>query len=80
MKTATYRRMDGSALKVEYDEHAPCEICGESVTEASMGGTTICPWCDCGHCRYCGVDLPMGKEAIRVHMKRHKGASDRKEE
>lgn len=33
---------------VEYDEEAPCRICGKPVVEASMGGTDVCPWCDCG--------------------------------
>ena len=38
MKTATYRK-DGSDFTVEYDEAAPCIVCGEPVVEASMGGT-----------------------------------------
>lgn len=53
MKTATYRLRDGSDLRVEYDENAPCINCGEPVVEASMGGTALCPWCDCGKCRFC---------------------------
>lgn len=48
MKTATYRLTDGSKLTVEYDENAPCIECGLPVIEASMGGTVLCPWCDCG--------------------------------
>jgi hypothetical protein len=48
MKRATYGK-----LTFDYDENAPCSICGEPVVEASMGGTNICPWCDCGNCRYC---------------------------
>ena len=24
------------------------EHCGKPVVEASMGGTVVCPWCDCG--------------------------------
>lgn len=71
MKTATYKRIDGSELIVEYDENAPCIICGESVIGASMGGTDICPWCDMGKCRYCGITLPMGKEKIKSHMAWH---------
>jgi len=78
MKTATYKGLDGKDFAVEYDENTPCIICGEPVREASMGGTVICPWCDCGKCRYCGVDLPLGmspddaKQKIREHMKWHK--------
>ena len=48
MKTATYTMIDGSKKSFEYDEEAPCKICDLPVVEASMGGTTICPWCDCG--------------------------------
>lgn len=50
MKTATYRTSDGP-LVVEYDETYPCIICGLPVVEASVGGTAICPWCDCGYYR-----------------------------
>lgn len=64
MKTATYRTTSGKELEVDYDENAPCVICGEPVTEASMGGTAICPWCDCGHCRYCGLDILVVREEI----------------
>jgi len=55
MKTATYHLRDGGTQTLEYDENAPCQICGQPVLEASMGGTAICPWCDMGVCRYCGV-------------------------
>jgi len=48
MKTATYTGMDGKKIKVEYDEEAPCIWCGLPVESASMGGTNLCPWCDCG--------------------------------
>ena len=48
MKTATYRLLDGTDKVVEYDETAPCWMCGEPVGEASMGGTVVCPSCDCG--------------------------------
>lgn len=50
MKTAIYTVGD-KEVEIEYDETAPCQICGLPVTEASMGGTDICPWCDCGHHR-----------------------------
>ena len=46
MKVADYSGFGGA--RVEYDECAPCWMCGEPVVEASMGGTVICPWCDCG--------------------------------
>lgn len=81
MKTAKYRETDGTELEVEYDENAPCAICGEPVVEASMGGTDICPWCDCGYCRYCGVRIAVLKKEIdgggslrnlREHMAWHR--------
>lgn len=46
-KKATYQTKDGP-LEIEYDDEAPCKICGLPVVEASMGGTSICPWCDSG--------------------------------
>lgn len=48
MKIATYTKMDGTKLKVKYDEKAPCIWCGLPVESASMGGTNLCPACDCG--------------------------------
>jgi len=78
MKTATYRGLDGKDFTVEYDENAPCIVCGEPVIEASVGGTVVCPWCDMGICRYCGVQLPIGvdqettRRKIREHMAWHK--------
>ena len=48
MKTATYTGMDGKPFSIQYDETAPCRICGYSVMDASMGGTDVCPWCDMG--------------------------------
>ena len=50
--------------KVEYDDEAPCLICQQPVGEASMGGTAICPACDCGWCRYCKERLFAIKEEI----------------
>jgi hypothetical protein len=35
-------------IEIEYDETAPCKICGLPVDNASMSGTDICPSCDCG--------------------------------
>ena len=48
MKTATYTGRDGKEFKVEYDPGAPCLSCGLPVVAASMAGTAVCPWCDCG--------------------------------
>lgn len=50
MKTVTYKS-GGKDVVIEYDENAPCRICGLPVCEASMGGTDVCPWCDCGNNR-----------------------------
>lgn len=80
MRKATYWKQDGSELKVEYDENAPCLVCGEPVISASMGGTAICPSCDLGRCRYCGMtifvikpELDGGESKKRVlkHMEWH---------
>lgn len=38
-------------VEIEYDETAPCVICGLPVENASMGGTNVCPSCDCGYFR-----------------------------
>lgn len=54
---AQYRLLEGGELEVEYDRDAPCRICEQPVTSASTGGTDVCPWCDCGSCRSCGVSL-----------------------
>lgn len=51
MKTAIYTTTKGGKLEIEYDENAPCRMCGLPVWEASMGGTDVCPWCDCGNYR-----------------------------
>ncbi len=48
MKIATYRLHDGSDLMVTYEDKGACVVCGLPVISASMGGTVICPWCDCG--------------------------------
>jgi len=48
MKEATYTMLDGSRKTFKYDENAPCRSCGLPVVSASMGGTDICSWCDCG--------------------------------
>lgn len=79
MKTATYNLVGGGKKTIEYDETAPCIICGEPVGDASMGGTVVCPACDRGICRYCGVQLPMGKEAIKQHISWHKSQGGKNE-
>ena len=38
-------------IEIEYDETAPCRICGLPVQAASTGGTDVCPCCDCGDFR-----------------------------
>jgi hypothetical protein len=48
VKTVTYQLIGGGERVIEYDENAPCWMCGEPVIEASMGGTVVCGWCDCG--------------------------------
>ena len=50
-KIAKYIKLDGGILKVAYDPKAPCICCGLSVGSASMGGTVLCPACDCGYQR-----------------------------
>lgn len=81
MKTSERRLLDGSTINVEYDEKAPCVCCGEPVIEASVGGTVLCPWCDMGICRYCGVKMLVLRDEIdngrsarmwREHMKWHR--------
>lgn len=52
MEIAKYFVRDGHYVEVEYDPLAPCIACGLPVVEASMGGTTLCPWCDSGIDRY----------------------------
>jgi len=51
MKVAIYKRLDGKDLRIEYDEKASCRICGLPVEHASIGGTDVCPACDCGRYR-----------------------------
>ena len=51
IKVARYRQFDGRTLCVEYDTEAPCRICGLPTGGASMGGTNVCSWCDCGYNR-----------------------------
>ena len=49
IKTADYTWCGGQ--KIDYDADAPCWLCGFPVESASMGGTVLCPACDCGRHR-----------------------------
>ena len=31
-----------------FDPNFPCAYCEQPVQEECIGGTAICPWCDCG--------------------------------
>ena len=62
MKKATYTMLDGSKRTIEYDENAPCILCGKPVIEVSMAGPTICPWCDSGCPRPEKVEKDAGSE------------------
>ena len=64
MKTARYNGIDGKPIIIEYDETEPCIICGNPVIEASMGGTVVCPSCDCGYWRDGRKMDIMGEDAM----------------
>lgn len=64
MKVVEYPTVGGGRLKIKYDEKAPCRVCGLPVISASMGGTNVCSWCDCGGCRFC-EDKPLD---IKLHL------------
>lgn len=74
------RKIKYGEREVEYDADAPCISCGEPVLAASVGGTVICPSCDLGKCRYCGISIFAVRESIDggasktrilAHMKWH---------
>lgn len=82
---ATYTTLFGATKEkpkvIEYDDEQPCKICGEPILSVSMSGTAICPWCDMGKCRYCGITIFAIREEIdggaslkelREHMKWHR--------
>lgn len=48
MKKVIYHLTNGKTKEVMYDEKALCWSCGLPVISASLGGTVICSWCDCG--------------------------------
>ena len=83
MKEATYNLADGVQLTVEYDETAPCRICGKPVESASVGGTDVCPWCDCGKHRdgrdwtYEETMAMIGKEPERTFWRKKLGWKER---
>lgn len=66
MRTVTYYKdvYMKESFTVGYDEEASCMICNEPVISASVGGTVICPSCDCGNCRYCHATIFVIKEEI----------------
>ena len=64
LKTATYQVVGGGKIDIEYNPDALCRICWQPVDSASMGGTKVCPSCDCGHCRYCGMEVTLFNEDI----------------
>lgn len=79
MKTAIYKTLDGKDLKVEYDEKAPCIICGLPVENASVGGTVICPACDCGVYRdntKITLREMLDKKLLRKKAREHKGGEN----
>lgn len=45
---AEYTLLDGTTVLIPYDPSTPCILCGKPVGVASVGGTCICSWCDCG--------------------------------
>jgi len=76
MKIIQMRRCDTKELvDVQYDETAPCLICGNPVINASMGGLDICPSCDCGYWRD-GEKFNLVKDGMYIlkmyaHLKPH---------
>lgn len=81
IRTTSYTDLKGKKIPINYNDEAACISCGEPVISASMGGTAICPWCDTGRCRYCGmqvftfkdeIDGGESKRKLRQHMAWHK--------
>ena len=72
MKKVTYRLTNGKTKEIEYDENAPCWYCGLPVVSASMGGTVICPWCDCGKNRDGSSITPEQEKENRNRFRRFK--------
>lgn len=50
MKSAIYQT-DKGPIEVFYDPASPCVYCELPVESASVGGTSVCPACDCGRNR-----------------------------
>lgn len=69
MKTATYHLLNGEMKEVHYDPNGTCTICDLPIIEASMGGTTICPWCDCGMYRDGTRWQTINEKTIRIEAK-----------
>jgi len=70
MKTAIYKDIFGENIEVKYNEYAPCRICGLPVIHASMSGTDVCPYCDCGRYRD-GTEINV-KELMRPELLKKK--------
>ncbi len=74
MKKAIFDLLNGKKLSIEYDPNAPCRICGLPVVSASMGGTDVCPWCDCGKYRdgtSWALEDSLNGDKIRKEAKKH---------
>ena len=67
MKIATYNKLGGGTFTVEYDPKLPCVCCGLPVENASMGGTRVCPACDCGYKRSEKCP-PYAKEMPKINL------------
>lgn len=67
IRTARYSLTDGGTADIEYDDEAPCLMCGLPVMGASVGGTAVCSWCDCGFTRE-GKKWTY-KEAVAAHAR-----------
>jgi hypothetical protein len=70
MKKAVYTLLSGEKLEVEYDETAPCKSCSLPVEQASMAGTVICSWCDCGVYRDGSKWHTVNEEEIKKEARR----------
>lgn len=54
---------DKKRIRFLFDETAPCCVCGNPILDVSMGGTSICPHCDCGYDRQ-GKRYELSKDAV----------------
>ena len=70
MADADYTRFGGGI--VEYNPADACRVCCQPVVTASMGGTDVCAWCDCGRYRD-GTQWPW-LDATRPDIIKHRAA------